>query len=50
MSNVSMQFELWKQCNNFCDFCYLGDENKLYLCPRTKCRHVQAAYLHYNKD
>ena len=28
MSDVSMQFELWKQCNNFCDFCYLAGQNK----------------------
>lgn len=29
MSDVSLQFELWKQCNNFCEFCYLNEQNKL---------------------
>lgn len=28
MSDFSMQIELWKQCNNFCEFCYLADQNK----------------------
>lgn len=40
MSNVSMQFELWKQCNNFCDFCYLGDENK-FVPKQTKLKNMK---------
>ena len=28
MSDVSMQFELWKQCNNCCEFCYLAGQNR----------------------
>jgi hypothetical protein len=40
MSEVSMQFELWKQCNNFCDFCYLGDENK-FVSEETKLANLE---------
>lgn len=28
MSDKSMMFELWTECNNFCKFCYLGTENR----------------------
>lgn len=24
----SFQFELWQECNNICDFCFLGQENR----------------------
>lgn len=24
----TLQFELWQECNNLCDFCYLGKENR----------------------
>ena len=37
MSDKSMMFELWTECNSRCKFCYLGaynrstsDEDKLY--------------------
>ena len=39
MSDVSMQFELWKQCNNFCDFCYLGDQN-IFVSEETKLENL----------
>lgn len=28
MSDKSMMFELWTECNNLCKFCYLGDANR----------------------
>lgn len=28
MSDKSMMFELWTECNNLCKFCYLGQENR----------------------
>lgn len=28
VTDKSMMFELWTECNNFCKFCYLGEENK----------------------
>lgn len=40
MSDISMQFELWKQCNNFCDFCYLGDQNK-FVSDETKLENLE---------
>lgn len=27
-SSHTIQFELWQECNNSCDFCFLGEENK----------------------
>lgn len=40
MSDFSMQFELWKQCNNFCDFCYLADQNK-YVPDEIKLANIE---------
>lgn len=28
INNKTLQFELWQQCNNHCDFCYLNKQNK----------------------
>ena len=53
MSDFSMQIELWKQCNNFCDFCYLGEQNK-YTSEEVKLQNIEKAHniidSHFLKD
>lgn len=32
----SFQWELWQYCNSLCDFCYLGEENRIHNKERQK--------------
>lgn len=48
MSNVSMQFELWKQCNNFCEFCYLGEQN-IFVSDEVKLQNLEKVSLTIDK-
>ena len=34
----SFQWELWQYCNSLCDFCYLGEENRIH----NKARQMQS--------
>ena len=34
----SFQWELWQYCNSLCDFCYLGEENRIH----NKARQLQS--------
>lgn len=38
----SLQFELWHECNNFCDFCFLGAEN-MFTPVETKIQSLKDA-------
>lgn len=38
----TLQFELWKECNNNCSFCYLGNENK-FSHKETKLKNLNKA-------
>lgn len=41
MNNIgrkSFQWELWQYCNSLCDFCYLGEENRIH----NKKRQIQS--------
>lgn len=53
MSDFSMQIELWKQCNNFCEFCYLEDQTK-FTPENIKLANIQKAHKiidnHFKKD
>lgn len=42
MLDFSLQFELWGQCNNFCDFCYLSSEY-LNTSDKTKIENISSA-------
>ena len=39
----SLQFELWQECNNKCDFCYLGEDNK-FTSKERKLQSINDAY------
>ena len=39
----SLQFELWQECNNSCDYCYLGSDNK-FTSDERKLESLRAAY------
>lgn len=41
MSDVSIQFELWKQCNNFCEFCYLTKEQTKFVADEVKLENLK---------
>lgn len=53
MSDFSMQIELWKQCNNFCEFCYLEDQTK-FTPEEIKLENIKKAHQiitnHFEKD
>lgn len=42
MSDFSMQIELWTECNNFCEFCYLGEANK-FVSDEVKLHNIARA-------
>ena len=41
MSDVSIQFELWKQCNNFCEFCYFTKEQTKFVADDVKLENLK---------
>lgn len=40
MNDKSIQFELWQQCNNYCEFCYLGTGNR-YVSDEIKLANIE---------
>lgn len=44
MSDISMQFELWKQCNNRCKFCYLAEES-IFVPEKVKLENLRKVGL-----